>query len=35
MIRFDDFLSDVDFGEASTNEKKLKNVSLPFHLRKK
>ena len=28
MIRFDDFLSDVDFGEASTNEKKLKNVSF-------
>ena len=28
MIRFDDFLNDVDFGEASTNEKKLKNNSF-------
>ena len=32
MIRFDDFLSDVDFGEASTNEKKAKKrfITFPF-----
>ena len=33
MIRFDDFLSDVDFGEASTNEKKLTKkrfITFPF-----
>ena len=31
MIRFDDFLSDVDFGEASTNEKAKKRfITFPF-----